>query len=288
MTKNEFLSQLSKRLTLISEQERNDILDEYSAYIDDKMADGSTEEQAVAGFGDVNELAKEILEAYKINMDSFTSKTNKTLDQAFEKAQGAIQNVGHLSFGQIVHLLIDAFLILIVLSIGRFIVVDLICNLFVSLILSLGDLNTYTIERVVLFLMNIGYFIVAMWLFIETLKRRYQRYRNENRQQGVIDDMKETWHSNTNTQKQPLYHERSQHNESGNIIIKIILCLLGFPVLCAIAGFAVVIVLMIFVAITKQAISFGLFMIMFGLLGGGISILLILMHIWPRKEIQDA
>ena len=64
MTKNEFIAKLEKKLHLISEKERTDILTEYSAYINDKMADGTSEEEAVAGFGDVDELAKEILEAY--------------------------------------------------------------------------------------------------------------------------------------------------------------------------------------------------------------------------------
>jgi len=68
MNKQEFLNQLEKKLDRINETERKDILMEYGTYIDDKMATGVSEEDAVSGFGDVDELAEEILDAYKIIM----------------------------------------------------------------------------------------------------------------------------------------------------------------------------------------------------------------------------
>ena len=53
MLKKEFLDVLNQKLSLISDKEREDILLEYGTYIDDKIASGVAEEEAVAGFGDV-------------------------------------------------------------------------------------------------------------------------------------------------------------------------------------------------------------------------------------------
>ena len=67
MKKVEFLAVLRKKLAVIEENELNDILDEYDQHITMKTEGGScTEEEAIAGFGDINQLAAEILEAYHV------------------------------------------------------------------------------------------------------------------------------------------------------------------------------------------------------------------------------
>ena len=90
MLKKEFLDILNQKLSLVNDKEKEDILLEYGTYIDDKMASGVSEEEAVAGFGDVDELVKEILDAYKINtdsMDPLSSKADKTIDKVYAKME---------------------------------------------------------------------------------------------------------------------------------------------------------------------------------------------------------
>ena len=67
MNKSSFISKLKKNLKILDENEVKDIVDEYSETIDEKIKNGKTEEEAIKDFGDVNELCKEILKAYKIN-----------------------------------------------------------------------------------------------------------------------------------------------------------------------------------------------------------------------------
>ncbi len=69
MSKSEFLSQLRERLKILNPHEIEDIIDEYSQHIDMKMQSGQSEEDAVASFGSVDELARQILEAYNVNPD---------------------------------------------------------------------------------------------------------------------------------------------------------------------------------------------------------------------------
>ncbi|HET6785312.1 MAG TPA: DUF1700 domain-containing protein, partial [Erysipelotrichaceae bacterium] len=73
MNKNEFLSQLRKKLDVLSQDEIDELITEYSEHIDNKLHEGKTEEQAVSDFGDLGELSRNILQAYKLN-ENFTNK----------------------------------------------------------------------------------------------------------------------------------------------------------------------------------------------------------------------
>lgn len=66
MKKQEFLDKLKSRLSILNDEEVDDILNEYEAHINEKLHAGKSEEEATADFGDFNELVKEILGAYKI------------------------------------------------------------------------------------------------------------------------------------------------------------------------------------------------------------------------------
>ncbi len=77
MNKSSFISKLKKNLKILDENEVKDIIDEYSEIIDEKIKNGKTEEEAIKDFGDVNELSKEILKAYKINPNYANNEESK-------------------------------------------------------------------------------------------------------------------------------------------------------------------------------------------------------------------
>ena len=147
MNKQEFLNQLEKKLDRINETERKDILMEYGTYIDDKMATGVSEEDAVSGFGDVDELAEEILDAYKINTDNVQTKVDKTLDKVYVRSESLLNRLGNLSVNDFFHIVFDAFVLLIILFIGKVLIVDLLGNLFISLLFSFSGGYLYFIEK---------------------------------------------------------------------------------------------------------------------------------------------
>lgn len=70
---------------------------EYGTYIDDKMASGCREEEAVQGFGDVHEFGKEILEAYKIDANTVHTKIDRTLDKVYSRSESFLNKAGNLS-----------------------------------------------------------------------------------------------------------------------------------------------------------------------------------------------
>ncbi len=69
MNKKEFLSALRETLAVLKEEELRDIIDEYEQHIDMKVANGLSEEEAIADFGDYKELTSELLEAYHVRAD---------------------------------------------------------------------------------------------------------------------------------------------------------------------------------------------------------------------------
>ena len=67
MTRYEFISVLKEKLYLLNENECRDIIEEYMAHIDMKMAEGKSEADAIKDFGNIGDLASEILAAYHID-----------------------------------------------------------------------------------------------------------------------------------------------------------------------------------------------------------------------------
>lgn len=86
MDKQEFLNGLKKHIGILDEGEQRDILDEYTQHIDMKMQRGLSEEEAIRDFGNLEELAADILEAYHVNPDY--SKTSGPNPAASEGRRG--------------------------------------------------------------------------------------------------------------------------------------------------------------------------------------------------------
>lgn len=67
MNKDEFLNELKSYLSILEDEEQADILEEYTQHIDMKISTGLSEAEAIRDFGNVSELAAQILEAYHVN-----------------------------------------------------------------------------------------------------------------------------------------------------------------------------------------------------------------------------
>ena len=90
MNKKEFLEKVEKKLSVLDEKERKDILDEYKDTISEKVKHGQSEEEAVADFGDIDELVKEVLSAYKIDPD-YDVKEESTFNKILNDGEDLIK-----------------------------------------------------------------------------------------------------------------------------------------------------------------------------------------------------
>ena len=295
MLKSEFLELLNQKLSLINDKEREDIILEYGTYIDDKIASGVSEEEAVAGFGDVDELAKEILSAYKINtdsMDPLSSKADKTIDKVYTKVEELFSKLGDFSMNQIFHVIFDAFVLVLILWIGKLIVVDVLCRLILSILFSFF-VGYHMITEFMLGLCRLLYLCLAIYFFVKVMSKRIQRYRYNNQNVGVMDDIKETWNDNIKsndlppTPDRPLYHERKPHHFESDVL-KVILVFAMIPVACILIGSGIGLVVMIYVSMMYATTSAGLYCMDIAFVLGSLAILLMLFRAWPKKVDTNA
>lgn len=96
MNKEIFLQKLSNYLAVLDEKEQQDILDEYTQHIDMKMKEGMSEEEAIRDFGDMKELAADILEAYHVNPRFEEQQTKdvpslKTASRVVKRGKGILK-----------------------------------------------------------------------------------------------------------------------------------------------------------------------------------------------------
>lgn len=123
MDKKTFINELKTALSVLQEDELNDIINEYEQHIDMKMKNGLSEDEAIADFGSLNELTADILEAYHVRADYADGKkkgkkpfsgndsgpgkeilqqTGKTCKAAGEKAAHGLRGLGAWLLGVIV------------------------------------------------------------------------------------------------------------------------------------------------------------------------------------------
>lgn len=90
MNKNEFLKELENRIRVLEKTEIKDILAEYSQHIDMKMNSGLSETDAIKDFGNIEDLAAEILEAYHVNPEYEAEGAPEIIEPAKEPRKKAV------------------------------------------------------------------------------------------------------------------------------------------------------------------------------------------------------
>ena len=95
MKQEEFFKLLDRRLSIIEDNERQDILDEYRQHIAMKIQDDHiSEEEALADFGDVDSFADEILSAYHVRTGSAVTAA-KPIRGIVARMQSTAANAWH-------------------------------------------------------------------------------------------------------------------------------------------------------------------------------------------------
>lgn len=148
MTKQAFLDKLKSRLSILDDNEVEDILSEYAAHIDQKVASGKTEAEAIADFGDFNELVKAILSAYKIKDSTssgdsgsqFKTWLHNAIDEITDFMKPLINRVGTLQGDQVGYFIAYLFLTLITVWLVQipFWLIDGLGNLILRIIPFVG------------------------------------------------------------------------------------------------------------------------------------------------------
>lgn len=199
MNKEQFIDYMNQHLAVIKEDERKDIIDEYINHIDEKVSEGMSEEEVIKSFGDIDEMIKEILDAYNIDpkqakstSSSFDKKVNDVLDVLFEGFQSFLSKITSMDVDSIVRLMFEVLVVLIVLAILR-IPFEIMESLGASLLRSLfgyGIGSTFAwIWHTICSLLYIVMFIVAL---INVTSRRWAHFKNKQ-DTPILNDVKESF-----------------------------------------------------------------------------------------------
>lgn len=225
MRKSEFLKLLEKKLNILNESERGDILNEYRDTIEEKVKHGETEEKAVEDFGDIDELAKEILGAYKINPEfnsesDFTKKTkevlksgeswikegaNKLADFSRKVADDAKHGEG-LTLENIFEIIIKVFLVLLGLAVLRIIFMaigHLLFGLFDFALFPIGGV----FEVIWWILINIVYLVVCTLIVISVFSQYFDRKGTTNYKRETPKQTKKTEETEPSNRKEETKEE---------------------------------------------------------------------------------
>lgn len=181
MNKNEFLNQLRKRLSVLSQEEIEELISEYSEHIDHKMSEGKSEEEAVNDFGDLGELSRSILQAYKLN-EHYTNKPkfSEILEKSEITGRKFIKNFEDF-YSKISLSEVFKFLILIILSFGLVALLKFPFMLFRSISLwfleiIFGYNFTSHFDGIWTFVVNAVYYLCSILLMISVVHFGQQRY----------------------------------------------------------------------------------------------------------------
>ena len=206
MNKNSFINKLKKNLKILDEDEVKDIIDEYSETIDEKIKDGKTEEEAIKDFGNVDELCKEILKAYKIN-PKYTNEESKfdfndfiksSADKLSDFTQSIINEFkkqDNISLEYIFEILIKAVVLLFIFAIISipFLVVyglghnilDIIFFPFDIILTILWGMLVWLLYFVVCVLISIKWFKTDKVEVKKTVKKKKKVEINEEKKESV-------------------------------------------------------------------------------------------------------
>ena len=312
MSKEEFLRILERKLDVINEKERKDIIDEYRTHIEMKMQEGKTEEEVIQDFGDIDELVEEILDAYKINTQrvnqSFDAKLNKVLDSLFESFQRFLGSLTSLDVDDVVRLVFEILVILILLSLLH-IPFRIISSIGSSLLHSVGGYGIGSLLAMVWrFIIGLAFVVIFVVVLINLCSKRLSRYRkvHKNNEQGsVFEDFKESFdfekaketvHSFSNKEdsaqaddeegikweEEPKKKEQSQGNKIITLISHLLFFILMIPCVMVIVGLCCVLGVMIVFSFEGVTLIGAYFMTIGGLIV--ISGCLSLLHrvLWRR------
>lgn len=181
MNKNEFLNQLRKRLSVLSQDEIEELISEYSEHIDHKMSEGKSEEEAVNDFGDLGELSRSILQAYKLN-DHYTNKPkfSEILEKSELTGRKFLKNFEEF-YSKISLSEVFKFLILIILSFGLvallkfpFMLFKSISLWFLEIIFGYNFVSHF--DGIWTFVVNAVYYLCSILLMISVVHFGQQRY----------------------------------------------------------------------------------------------------------------
>ncbi len=272
MNKSKFLNKLKKKLEILNDEELNDIINEYESIIDEKVKHGKSEEEAISEFGDVSTLAKEILEAYKLNAkkvdeDDFLDSLDSTIKKGAKKLSEYTKDVVNeaekeeITIDMIFEIIIKAIVILILLMIP-FSILRSILTAFTSMAVPSNFFGNFIVSIIGGFmsLLFLALLILVIYLIIKdtttkgsikkSIKKRIENEVEEEIEEEIEKEIKKEMKKEKEQIKEDkIVAKKSEQNSFTTImltILKVILILHAIPMVFSLAFLYVVLAFSIY------------------------------------------
>lgn len=294
MNKEEFIKKLRKRLDVLEDKEIDDIVSEYTGYIEEKVNTGLTEEEAVKELGDFDEIVSDLLAAYKVKepksnwtFNSFINKISAYIDKFME-------DLNNKSAKDILKIVIEIILIIIVISILKF-PFSILKDFGWSLFHEIGTIGR-TFYSIWAFLIELCYFILAIVMFIKIVDKRYFKGISEKIVDDEIDKDSKKKKNRVNSQKKDKEEQKIEDpKKSGGFIdslsnvciafLKVIVFFILIGIIFYLIGMAFAIGIAIYLLISGVK-YFGIAILLVALFLGGILLLELAINFIFNKRIK--
>lgn len=235
MKKEEFLKKLRKKLEMLENSEVEDIINEYAGYIEEKIESGVKEEEAVESFGDVEELANELLAAYKIKVKKENDPIGDFSKKVMETINLIVDELSEKSSKEILQFIIEICVLLFMIG---------ICRIPVSMLISLGKEVFYIlsspINRIFFmiwkFVLEFAYLILSILVFVRIFEKRYLTKIERNKKEEIKKENNSQKKNITEKKVKPIFEEKTRTYHFGETIIKIGVFFLKFMAICILFG----------------------------------------------------
>lgn len=275
MSQDKFFKELEKRLEILSEEERNDIINEYKDTLHEKIKHGETEEKAIEDFGPMDELVTEILSAYKINpnytkegdklkkassdlgnsLNRFIKTCSESISQFLRQMNEEMKENGQeITVELITELVIKGIITLFILALAT-IPFNMIRSLGTGILESLFYPLSSVLNIIWIFLIGILYFCVAALIVIAMFKeyvpkRNNQEIKKEKKENSKEKNKKQTKQEKKEEQVISVKKEKkSSHGIANAIMILVRIWIVIFiliPLWCVIIGTSVCLALALY------------------------------------------
>ncbi len=173
--------------------------------------------------------------------------------------------------------ILDLIALVILILIGRWLLIDVISDFLLGCIFQFTNMNVFWIDRTITTILQILYFGYALAIVGPIVKNRYQNLKNQEAQNGLIQDVCTNWNKNE------LFSTRlNDPNPWKTIARKFLLYLIGIPCMCLFIATSVGMILFIAFCVIYHIFSFGLLLTGIGLLFFSTLLTLLIVRYWPK------
>lgn len=169
MNKQKFEAFLRSELRVLQTSEIDEIVLEYLQHIDMKVSEGVSEQEAIADFGDLNDLVDDLLSAYKINnrertFNNIEFKAKSFLNRILNFMNSIVSSIMSLPSKQIITLIVEFILVIILLGLLN----SIVSRLFYS-VLRLFYFRPYFITGIIRLIVSLVEIVVTTSLSLIVL-----------------------------------------------------------------------------------------------------------------------